>query len=114
MPYGMMLQAKEQPTNAGHLLFQPKASGVLQGSDFTAFFAAAIADPAVRGIRLAPGEYKVFVPAKTDAHIRLPCDPNNPRQTPFVVDLSGSTLIFQVCDNLETPSSGPACIHPRV
>ena len=78
-------------------MYQPKASGVLQGLEFTEFFMAAISDPAVQGMRLAPGEYQVFVPANTDAHIRLPCDPKKPRQTPFVVDLSGSTLIFQVC-----------------
>ena len=91
----MVVQAKEQPTNAGLLVYQPKASGILQGPDFTAFFLAALGDPAVPGMRLAPGEYKVYVPAKTDAHIRLPCDQKKSRQSAFVVDLSGSTLIFQ-------------------
>ena len=99
----VILQAKKQPTDAGRLLFQPKVSGVLQGSDFTTFFMAALSEPGVQGMRLAPGEYSVFVPAGTDAHIRLPCDPNKPRQAPFVVDLSGSTLIFQVSEHLVNP-----------
>ncbi len=42
------------------------------------------------------GKYKVTPGANPGSHMWLLCNPGIPRTTPFVVDLGGSELIFQV------------------
>ena len=89
------LQAKEAAGDNGLLLFTPRNASLLVGSDFTAFFIAANSDPAIPGMRLAPGEYQVTGGANPDAHLWLQCADRALRTAPFVVDVSGSTLVFQ-------------------
>jgi len=94
------LQARQKAVVAGDGMMEyvPVQSkpGEIVGSDLTAFFAATVNDPTISGIRLRPGNYLVNAGANPDAHIILLCNPRNPRRTPFTIDLSGSTLIFEV------------------
>lgn len=90
-------QAKLKADDSGLMEFvSAKGLTSLIGSDFTAFFTATVNDPSIQGIRLRKGNYSVNAGANPDAHIWLPCNPYNRRRTPFVVDLSGSTLVFDV------------------
>lgn len=42
------------------------------------------------------GNYTVNPGANPDSHLWILCNPDIPRQTPFVLDLGGSVLIFEV------------------
>ena len=92
----LLLQAREAAGANALLLYTPGNASLLVGSDFTSFFVAAHEDASVPGVRLAPGTYQVNAGSNPDAHIWLPCNPITPRTTPFVVDISGSTLVLQV------------------
>jgi hypothetical protein len=88
-------QAKAAAGPSGLLLYTPRNASLLVGSDFTSFFIAANSDLAIPGMRLAPGEYQVIAGANPDAHLWLQCADRTLRSAPFVVDISGSTLVFQ-------------------
>ena len=46
------------------------------------------------------GKYTVNAGANPVSHLWVLCNPDIPRKTPFVLDLGGSELIFEVCHNL--------------
>ena len=54
------------------------------------------------------GKYNVTPGANPGSHMWLLCNPGIPRRTPFVVDLGGSELVFQVSFSVppDSTSSG--------
>lgn len=94
------MQARDRAVASGSGVMEfvpdPTKQGQLVGSDLTAFFTATENDPTINGVRLRPGNYSVNAGSNPDAHLFFPCNPRNRRKTPFTVDLSGSTLVFQV------------------
>ena len=47
------------------------------------------------------------------SHLWLLCNPGLPRKTPFVVDLGGSELVFQVCPGY-LQCRTPLCIRSLI
>ncbi|KAK9826470.1 hypothetical protein WJX81_002682 [Elliptochloris bilobata] len=63
----------------------------LSGVDFSLFFARTIAKRSFSGIRLTKGTYYVSGFSARQQHLYFNC---GPRFAPFLVDFSGSTLVF--------------------
>lgn len=48
----------------------------------------------------AQGNYTVNAGSNPVSHMWVLCNPDIPRKTPFVLDLAGSELVFEVCLSL--------------